>query len=50
VANYIEQNNIPIPFLIMLFAHFMSMVIDRYGYVILCANRKKLVHSVEPST
>jgi len=29
VANYIEENNIPIPFLMMLFAHFLSMVVDR---------------------
>ena len=29
VADYIQQNNVPIPFLLMLFAHFMSMVADR---------------------
>jgi len=34
VASYIEENNIPIPFLMMLFTHFLSMVVDRYGYVI----------------
>lgn len=34
VADYIEQNNVPIPFLMMLFAHFMSMVIDRLLWLI----------------
>ncbi|XP_065913262.1 piezo-type mechanosensitive ion channel component 1-like isoform X2 [Dysidea avara] len=33
VASYIEENNIPIPFLMMLFAHFLSMVIDRAIYL-----------------
>jgi len=34
VADYIQENNVPIPFLMMLFAHFMSMVIDRLFYVL----------------
>jgi len=29
VATYIQENNIPWPFVGMLFAHFMLMVIDR---------------------
>jgi len=35
VASYIQDNNIPIPFVAMLFAHFMSMVIDRLAYIVL---------------
>lgn len=39
VADYIQENNVPISFLMMLFAHFMSMVIDRcvymYAYVLI---------------
>jgi len=35
VASYIDENNVPIPFLMMLFAHFLSMVADRYGYIVL---------------
>ena len=36
VADYIQQNNVPIPFLMMLFAHFMSMVVDRLLQHIVC--------------
>ncbi|XP_065913837.1 piezo-type mechanosensitive ion channel component 1-like isoform X3 [Dysidea avara] len=33
VASYIQDNNIPIPFVAMLFSHFMAMVIDRAIYL-----------------
>ena len=33
VASYIQDNNIPLTFVAMLFAHFLSMVIDRLTYI-----------------